>query len=51
MPDMKKILESETVYLKKIDKFCFDHFLINRTIFVLIHKTLLKIKKLWFPAK
>ena len=51
MPDMKKISESETVYLKKIYKFCFDHFLIKRTVFALIEKTLLKIKNLWFPAK
>ena len=48
---MKKILESETVYLKKNYKFCSVHFLIKRTVFVLIDKTLLKIRKLWFPAK
>ena len=51
MRDMKKILESETFHLKKIYKLCFDYFLIKRTVFVLIGKTLLKIKKLWFPAK
>ena len=45
---MKKILESETAYLKKIYKFCFNHFLIKRTVFVLIEKMLLKIKNCGF---
>ena len=48
MLDMKKVLESETFYLKKIYKFCFDHFLIKRTVFVLIDKPLLKIKSFSF---
>ena len=39
------ILESKTVHLKKIYKFCFDYFLIKRTVLVLIEKMLLKIKK------
>ena len=45
---MKKILESETVHLKKVYKFCFDYFLIRRTVFFLIVKTLLKIKSCSF---
>ena len=45
---MKKILESETFHLKKIYKFFFDHFLIKRTGFALIEKTLLKIKSCVF---
>ena len=48
MRDTKKILKSETVYLKKIYKFCFDHFLIKRTVFV---ENVIKNKKLWLPAK
>ena len=40
MRDTKKILESKTDHLKKIYKFCSDHFLIKRTVFVLIEKTL-----------
>ena len=42
----EKMLRSKILYLKKIYKFCFDHFLIKGTVFVLIEKTLLKIKKL-----
>ena len=42
---MKKILERETVYLRKIYNFDFDNFLIKRTVFVLNRKRLLKIKK------
>ena len=45
MRDTKKILESKTVHLKKkIYKFCFDQFLVKRTVFLLIEKTLLKLK-------
>ena len=43
MRDTKKILESKTVHLKKIYKFYLNHFLVKRTVFVLIEKTLLKI--------
>ena len=47
----EKILKSKIVHLKEIYNFDFDHFLIKRTVFVLIEKTFLIIKKLWFPAK
>ena len=39
------MLRCKLVHLKKIYKFDFDHFLIKRTVFVLIEKTLLKIIK------
>ena len=45
MRHTKKMLRSKIVHLKKIYKFCFDHF------FVLIEKTLLKIKKCSFWPK
>ena len=41
----KKMLRSKIVHLQKIYKFYFDHFLVKRTVFVLIGKTLLKIIK------
>ena len=40
----EKMLRSKSVPLKQIYKFCFDHFLEKRTVFILIKKTLLKIK-------
>ena len=42
------MLKSKSVYLKQIYKFCFDHFLEKRTVFILIQKTLLKIKSCGF---
>ena len=39
------MLRSNFVHLKRIYKFYFDHFLLKRTVFVLIEKTLLKIIK------
>ena len=42
------MLKSKIVHLKKIYKFCFDHFLKKRTVFILIKKTLLKIKSCGF---
>ena len=48
----EKMLRSKIVYLKKIYKFCIDHFLIKRTVFVLIEKNVIKNnKKLDFPFK
>ena len=47
----EKMLKSKIVHLKETYKFYFDHFLEKRTVFILIKKTSLKIKKLWFPAK
>ena len=41
----EKMLRSKIVHFKKIYKFYFDHFLEKRTVFILIKKTLLKIKK------
>ena len=49
----EKRLQSKIVYLKKISetyKFCFDHFLEKRTVFILVKKTLLKIKSCGFRA-
>ena len=39
---------NKIVRLKKTYKFCFDHFLIKRTVFILIKKMLLKIKSCSF---
>ena len=47
----KKMLRSKIIHLKETYKFCCDHFLEKRTVFILIKKTLLKNKKLWFLAK
>ena len=44
----EKMLKTKIVYLKKIYKFCPDHFLERRTVFILIKKTLLKIKSCGF---
>ena len=41
----EKMLTSKIVHLTEIYNFDFDHFLITRTVFVLIDKTLLKIIK------
>ena len=38
------MLRSKIIHLKETYKFCFDHFFIKRTVFILIKKTLLKIK-------
>ena len=40
----EKMLRSKIIHLKETYKFCFDHFLEKRTVFILIKKTLLKIK-------
>ena len=44
----EKILRSKIIHLKKTCKFCFDHFLEKRTVFILVKKTLLKIKSYGF---
>ena len=44
------MLKNKIVHLKKIYKFGFDHFLEKRTVFILIKKTLLKIKSCGFRA-
>ena len=47
----EKIIQSKIVYLKETYKFYFDHFLIKRTVFVLIVKNVIKNQKFNFPAK
>ena len=47
----EKMLRSKIIYLKETYKFCFDHFLEKRMVFILIKKKFVKNKKLWFPAK
>ena len=47
----KKMLRSKIVHLKKIYNFVFDHFLIKRTVFVLIVKNVIKNIKFNFPDK
>ena len=47
----EKILTSKIVHLKKIYNFDFDHFLIKRTVFVLMVKNVIKNQKLNFPDK
>ena len=47
----EKMLRSKIVHLKETYKFCFNHFLEKRTVFILIKKNVVKNKKLWFPAK
>ena len=44
----EKMLKSKIVHLKETYKFCFDHFLDKRTVFILVKKTLLKIKSCGF---
>ena len=45
------MLTIKIVFLKKIYKFDFDHFLIKRTVFVLIVKNVIKNQKFNFPDK
>ena len=45
------MLPSKIVHLKKIYNFDFDHFLIKRTVFVLIVKNVIKNKIFNFPDK
>ena len=47
----EKILQSKIVYLKETYKFYLDHFLIKRTIFVLIVKNVIKNRNFNFAAK
>ena len=47
----EKMLKSKIVHLKKIYNFYSDHFLIKRTIFVLIVKNVVKNQKFNFPDK
>ena len=47
----KQMLTSKIVHLKKIYNFDFDHFLIKRTVFVLIVKNVIKNQKFNFPHK
>ena len=45
------MLKSKIIHLKEAYKFCFDNFLEKRTVFILIKKTLLKIKSCDFRPK
>ena len=45
------MLQTKIVYLKKIYKFCYDHFLKKIHGFYFNQKNVVKNKKLWFPAK
>ena len=47
----EKMLTSKIIHLKKISNFYFDHFLIKRTVFVLIMKNFIKNQKFNFPNK
>ena len=47
----EKMLKSKIVHLKKIYNFDFDHFLIKRTVFVLIVKNVIKNQKFNFSDK
>ena len=47
----EKMLRSKIVHLKKIYNFNFDHFLVKRTVFVLIVKNVIKNQKFNFPDK
>ena len=44
----EKMLRSKIIHLKETYKFCFDYFSKKRTVFILIKKTLLKIKSCGF---
>ena len=44
----EKMLTSKIIHSKETYKFCFDHFLEKRTVFILVKKTLLKIKSCAF---
>ena len=47
----EKMLSSKLIHLKEIYNFGFDHFLIKRTVFVLIVKNVIKNQKFNFPDK
>ena len=47
----KKMLTRKIVHLKETYKFCFDHFLIKRTVLLLIVKNVIKNQKFNFPDK
>ena len=47
----EKMLRSKIIHHKETYKFSFDHFLINRTVFVLIVKNVIKNQKFNFPDK
>ena len=47
----EKMLRRKIVHLKEIYKFYFDHFLIKRTVFVLIVKNCIKNQNFNFPDK
>ena len=47
----EKMLRSKIVHLKRIYNFDFDHFLIKRTVFVLIVKNVIQNQKFNFPDK
>ena len=44
----EKMLKSKIIHLKETYKFCYDHFLEKRTVFILIKTKLLKIKSCSF---
>ena len=46
-----KMLKSKIVHLKETYKFLFDHFLIKRTVFILIVKSVIRNQKFNFLAK
>ena len=46
----EKMLRRKIVHLKKVYNFDFDHFLIKRTVFVLIVKNVIKNQKLNFSS-
>ena len=46
----EKMLRSKIIHLKETYKFCFDHFLEKRMVFILIKKTWLKIKSSGFRS-
>ena len=46
----EKMLRSKIIHHKETFKFCFDHFLEKRMVFILIRKTLLKIKSCGFQG-
>ena len=47
----EKMLKNKIVYLKEIYNFDFGHFLIKRTVFVLIVKNVIKNQKFHFSDK
>ena len=47
----EKMLRSKIVHLNKIYNFYFDHFLIKRTVFVLIVKNVIKKSKIQFSEQ